>query len=348
MYDFPPNHYQPFFTGTKWSLFGWHSLVMIVGLGFMAYLIRKKRQPHFYDSMLVFAAATIMTAIFLSGDRTVSPLPEYIGLFVFAVWILTIGTIVRVLYRLEEQGDSEGAVLSVIAMVVSGGLLVAMLLPPIEQPRGPRRRTQCKNNLKQIGLALHNFHDTNSHFPVASSGEPPHSWRIDLLPYIDHLPMHKEYNFDHRWNERENNTIAKTKMKIFKCPKDRYEPGPDEYPTTAYVAVTGTNTIWPKDEGVQVRQITDGTSNTIMVVEACGQRIPWAEPRDISLDKTPTGVNLPGSKLNHSDGIVSSYHLFGANILMGDGSVRFLGEETDPQVLRSLITRNGGEEVSDF
>ncbi len=348
MYDFPPNHYQPFFTVTSWWLFGWHSFVMIAGLGFMCCLIRRKRQPHFYDSMLTFGAATLVTVILLSVDRSVAPLPEYIGIFIFVVWISAVSTIVRVLNRLIEQGDSEGAILSVIAMTISGGLLYAMLMPAIQQPTSPRRRNLCKNNLKHIGIGLHNFHHTYSQFPAAASGELPHSWRIDLLPYIDHAPMQKEYNYDLRWNKEGNESIAKTKMKIFKCPSDRYEPGPDGYPTTAYVAVTGLNTIWPDDEGGKIREITDGTSNTIMVVEACGQRIPWAEPRDVSFEDTPTGVNLSGSKPNHSDGIASSYHLGGARVLLGDGSVRFLSESTSPEVIHSLITRNGGEDYVDF
>jgi len=224
MYEFPLTHHQPLFTATKWWLFGWHSFVMIAGLGFMCYLLRRKRQPHFYDSMLTFGAATLLTVILLSVDRTVALLPEHVGLFIFVVWISAVSTIVRVLYRLVEQGDSEGAVLSVIAMTISGGLLIALLLPAIEQPRG-HHRPLCKNNLKLIGLGLHNFHHADSQFPAAASGEPPHSWRIDLLPYIDQAPMHKEYNYDLRWNEESNETIAKTKMKVFKCPNDLYDPG---------------------------------------------------------------------------------------------------------------------------
>jgi hypothetical protein len=99
---------------------------------------------------------------------------------------------------------------------------------------------------------------------------------------------------------------------------------------------------------MNLKTVTDGTSNTIAVVEACGHPVVWTEPRDIDLDQQAVGVNLPGEQPGRSRGVVSSYHHAGGHVGLADGSVRFVSEQIDPNVLRALLTATGGEPAGEF
>ena len=111
---------------------------------------------------------------------------------------------------------------------------------------------------------------------------------------------------------------------------------------------TGPRTVGESSTGTMIQSMTDGTSNTLLVVEACGAQIVWTEPRDVDVAAQPTGINLKGAKPQQSAGWLSSYHSHGTQVLMGDGSVKFLSQRTDPSVLKKLATKDGGEEVGDF
>jgi prepilin-type processing-associated H-X9-DG protein len=86
----------------------------------------------------------------------------------------------------------------------------------------------------------------------------------------------------------------------------------------------------------------------VLVVEACGKEIIWTEPRDLPLEETPVGINLPGEKPLTSAGLFSSYHRQGAHVLMADGSVRYLSDRTSPEVLEAILTADGGGPTPDF
>jgi prepilin-type processing-associated H-X9-DG protein len=107
---------------------------------------------------------------------------------------------------------------------------------------------------------------------------------------------------------------------------------------TAFVLVTGEGTAFPDGRGLRFDQITDGTSNTLMVTEACGQGIVWTDPRDVDVGRHPIAVNAPGSRSGRSPGILSSYHPSGAQVAMADGSVQYIPANIDPEVLRRLTT----------
>lgn len=95
------------------------------------------------------------------------------------------------------------------------------------------------------------------------------------------------------------------------------------------------------------KDVADGNSNTIQLVEACGTEIIWTEPKDVEVTHESLGINLPGRQSGTSIGIISSYHRGGANVLFCDGSVRFMNETTDKSVLRKLVTVRGGGRLPD-
>lgn len=225
-----------------------------------------------------------------------------------------------------------------LGLLVCCGILAALLLPAVQQAREAARRTQCKNNLKQIGLAMHNYHDTYRLFPAAhlndDDGEPRLSWRISVLPYMDEASRYNRYQFNESWDSPLNATLANPVPVTYQCPSF-----PKTGLNSCYAAITGDDTVLGSGKCVSIGSITDGTSNTLMIVEACKLGIHWMKPQDIDEDTFPGMDNPKG---------ISSTHFGGAHVLMTDGSVRFLSNQISPITLNALITRNKGETLMDF
>jgi prepilin-type processing-associated H-X9-DG protein len=243
----------------------------------------------------------------------------------------------------ESQGRSRLSriVGRIVIAVVALAVLFFLLLPGGGHSPESYHRTDCVSNLKQLGMALYNYHDNHKTFPPAyiadAEGKPMHSWRALLLPYCEDEKMHKlgeEYHFDEPWNGPHNRTLAAKAPDVFRCPSDEDHAG-----ETNYVAVVGDQTIWPGANAIAIKGIGDGTSNTIIVVETFESGINWLEPRDVTFEQALRGIqagNRPGISSNHSGG---------ANVLFADGSVHFLPDDTPPEILRGLLTASGGEKV---
>jgi len=245
--------------------------------------------------------------------------------------------------RQPGGGTSSLAVVLVVvfgAVLVCGGILAALLLPAVQAAREAARRSQCTNNLKQIALAMHNYHDVNKCFPPAvitdKDGRPMRSWRVAILPYLEQRPLYDAYNFNEPWDSPRNRVLGDAVPPVYRCPSDG-KPASTE---TNYVMIVGKGTVGGlPNEAVRLSDITDGSSNTIMIVEVTGSGIHWMEPRDLSVDDIGRMINDGSGKW------ISSNHPSGVNVALCDGSVRFLSEQIDAQTLRSLILRNDGTPV---
>ena len=217
------------------------------------------------------------------------------------------------------------------------GVLIALLLPAVQQAREAARRTQCKNNLKQIALALHNYHDTYGSFPPAvtysADGQPMHSWRVLLLPFLDEAPLYSRYKLDEPWNSPNNSAVGMSLPAVYACPS--HPPGMQPS-HTHYVALDGPQSVMNSKQPARIRDIVDGTSNTMMVVEAMDSQIQWTEPKDFDISQF--GGSAP-------DGM-SSFHAGGFHATFADGSVRFVSEYLGSQQLQAMSTINGGETVT--
>jgi prepilin-type processing-associated H-X9-DG protein len=240
-------------------------------------------------------------------------------------------------------GMSVGAIIIVVlaaalgVVLACGGILAALLLPAVQASREAARRSQCCNNLRQIALAMHNYHDTYKCFPPAviadKNGRPMRSWRVAILPFLEQSPLHDRYNSNEPWDSPSNRTLGSAMPPTYRCPS---EAGAGSMETN-YVMIVGKGTAGGlPNEAVSFADITDGTSNTILIVEVTGSGIHWMEPRDLSLEDIARGINDGSGKC------ISSNHPGGANIALCDGSVRFLSQTIDPVVLRSLILRSDG------
>ncbi|MFN0053082.1 MAG: DUF1559 domain-containing protein [Planctomycetales bacterium] len=250
------------------------------------------------------------------------------------------------------------------AGISSGGaavpVLVALLLPAVQQAREAARRTQSMNNLKQIALALHNYHDTYQAFPAGThqndklKADKRLSWQADILPYIDQAAVFNQIDFKKSWEDEVNARMVAVQVPVLLNPGVAAPRNP-QYASTHYVGLAGigndayTLPVRDKRAGVfgynrvtRIQDILDGTSNTIGVTEASKDYGPWSAggPSTIrALTKKPY--------INGPDGLGGPFR-GGMNVMMMDGSVRFVSENIDPNVLEALTTIAGGEAVGNF
>lgn len=238
----------------------------------------------------------------------------------------------------SSGGGGGGVAVIVVALVVllliCPGILIALLLPAVQQAREAARRMSSSNNLKQLGIALHNYHDVHGQFPPAvvkdANGNPLYSGRVLLLPYMEQQPLFNAWNPNEPWDGPTNRALSQTVIPTFQDPSNSTRNAPGE---TDYLFVSGTNTLFdPAVPKMNLGQITDGTSNTMMMIEVKGSGINWAEPRDLDMSAP---MPLPPS--SHPSGNV---------VLFADGSVHTMSKNVAPQQVHAMATRNGGEPVT--
>tara|TARA_R110002111_G_scaffold108086_1_gene166732 strand:- start:28762 stop:29733 length:972 start_codon:yes stop_codon:yes gene_type:complete len=309
--------------------------------------------------------------------------------------------------------------LVVIAIIA---ILIAMLLPAVQQARESARRSTCKNNLKQLGIALHNYHDTHQRFPCTihtnktwNSINPDHggSWLVHLLPFLDQSPLYNvlDFNLDpaHQAQTASGQYAYTVEIPGLICPSDTHEgfwtngmsvdattngqkravsnysacmgsqantPGGTHNNYFGHGAVTRADTMEPREiSGVighmswaaRIRDISDGTSNTIVVGEVrpeCSDHVRngWMHVNSMY---TGTGVAINFDTCEDSPGAASgtpnwftgqwgnsqgfkSKHDGGAHFLLCDGSVRFLSENLDMITYQRLGDRRDGQPVGEF
>lgn len=256
--------------------------------------------------------------------------------------------------------------LLVIAIV---GLLVGLLLPAVQAAREAARRASCTNNLRQMGLGLHNYHQAMGCFPPGGiehrsminpkTGRPygpsgrQLAWSLFLLPYVEQKPLYDKVDTGKPFDAPENAAAAATILPLYICPSAtnqrelREGRGPCDYGGIYGERITSPNNP-PKgmmlyDQALTVADCTDGTSCTLIISEDSGFRDgQWINGLNVfdqafAINKAPPFENDIRSK-----------HPGGANGLFTDGSVHFLKETMDLKVLAALCTRAGGEIVSQW
>lgn len=267
-----------------------------------------------------------------------------------------------------RPGDSAGLVRPLRATTA-----LMEKLPDVIAIEGPSERAaadaaqaarlaQMIDNLKQIGLAMHNYHAAHNALPPAvvhgPDGKPWHSWRILILPYLEQASVYDRYDFSQPWDGEGNRKLLGEMPAIYRAPID----GGGEDAFTNVAVVTGPRTPFPPDgtkladpklgdpagqgRRIRFRDITDGNANTALVAPVSPERkIPWTKPEDIVFEDKdtfpapgrPDGIATPYRDLEQPDGPAL------APILFADGSVRTISSTIGPRVLAALLTRDGGE-----
>ncbi|TWT58068.1 Type II secretion system protein G precursor [Thalassoglobus neptunius] len=303
---------------------------------------------------------------------------------------------------MRSRGFTLIELLVVIAIIA---ILIALLLPAVQQAREAARRTQCKNNMKQIGLAIHNYHDVYLQFPNANSGGLSYSSLsgsslfASILPMIEQASAYNLYDFNKGNADPENQEVVGQVLPFYLCPSSplrRQVPSCDTDSGRApgnYAACIGSkdfNQYWsfyrlprPELDGAIVytdstpgktkfRDFRDGTSNTMMIGETA-YNLPdykfssgdcagqsrysftyWASPYPGSTTATteydfnPRDIAEDGIFDTNWPRSFRSDHVGGVQFTFSDGSVHFISENIDAELLDGLATRSGGEIVGEF
>jgi len=248
---------------------------------------------------------------------------------------------VRVVSILEElqtgvraaKVEVNGSVVEASATVKIDAKTIGMdLSEAVQKVRNSAGRMSSVNNLKQLALAMFNYESVNGHFPAAAvydkSGKPLLSWRVLVLPYIEQDALYKEFHLDEPWDSDHNKKLLDKMPPLFGGTDETARKNNE----THYQTFVGKGAIFDGKKGKKIADITDGLSNTIMVVEA-KKAVPWTKPDDVSFDAGKLVPKLGGL----FDGIF--------NAAMADGSVHSFPLTIKEEKLRALITRNGGEVI---
>lgn len=197
---------------------------------------------------------------------------------------------------------------------------------------GVSARAQSSNNLKQLGISMHGYHDTHGFLPTPASlgkkGKKLLSWRVELLPYIEQDNIYKKFHHDEPWDSEHNLKVFKENPmpKVFAIPGTTNEADKK----THYQVFVGNGAIFDPTGPTKLADIADGTSNTFLVATAA-KAVEWTKPDDIEFDPKADLTKL----LLYKDGV--------AMVAFADGSVRAISEKVSGKALLAFVTRSGGE-----
>jgi hypothetical protein len=259
--------------------------------------------------------------------------------------------------RLTGRGLAITGIVLGIAFGLFGvaAVPIALLLPAVQKVREAANRMSSQNNLKQLALAIHNYHSTYNRFPPAvvysEDGKPLYSWRVLVLPFVEEDNLYRQFKLDEPWDSPHNKSLLPRMPRVFHDPA---LPESDRGETT-YLGLNGKGAIFWSDPkngldrlppaagekgkgrfvakpAIRMADVADGTSNTFMIVEA-EEAVPWTAPIDLQFD--PDGP-LPRFSSLHG----------GFQAAFADGSVRFFKKgQLDDKTLRLLIMMNDGQPV---
>jgi prepilin-type processing-associated H-X9-DG protein len=230
--------------------------------------------------------------------------------------------------KTAEVRSDQASVTAMLRVRVDPDKVIPSVVALIQKQRGEVRRQQSTNNLRQLAIAMHNFHGTYNRFPAAMicdrRGKPLLSWRVQLLPYIDQKALYDEFHLDEPWDSEHNKKFLDRMPRVFAA------QGEEKSNRTHYQVFTGKDTCFEGKKGIPINEITDGTSNTLLIVEAA-TAVPWTKPEDLPFDADKPLPKLGGVQPG------------GFNAAFADGSVRFLKADIKESTLRLMIQRNDGQ-----
>jgi hypothetical protein len=187
-------------------------------------------------------------------------------------------------------------------------------------------------------LAVANYHDTYGCFPPAyvadRNGQPMHSWRVLILPFLEQKELYDAYDFAEPWDGPSNRKLVNKVGNIYL----RSGLESDQIHTTSFVAVVGPQTMWHGSQPMNRSDLGDGTHDMLLAVEVPDGQFLWMEPRDLEFDRMSFRINDktgrgPGSRLG------------GARVVSVDGTLHTLPDDFDPDMLKAMLTANGGEKL---
>lgn len=262
-----------------------------------------------------------------------------VGIYITAV--LSIAALCLNRAKILRDGIWNAVLIIFIGIICPG-----LLLPNISTAREAARQATCHGKLKQIGLALHNYHDANKHLPSANicdkNGKPLFSWRVQILPLLECEDIYNSLKIDEPWNSPHNTKVLSQfkpnygpSYPYYECPSANHKN--NDF-TTNYIAVIGPGTAWRENGPVKFSDLPDERSHTVMkgshtvmAVEVVNSGVHWAEPRDLTveeaLERMKTGKGLR----------ISTAHPSVIKVLFADGAVRSLPAKMPISVWRKIL-----------
>jgi hypothetical protein len=212
----------------------------------------------------------------------------------------------------------------------------SLVTAPIRAAREAQGQRTCTRQLMMIALAMHNYLSSHDVFPPPATrdaeGRPLLSWRVHILPYVEQQALYNEFHLNEPWDSAHNKTLISRIPATYVCPLANEQLSASG--KTTYLVPRGKATMFPGPMGIKIKEITDGTTNTIMVVDANDESaVVWTKPDDWEVD---SALKLETVLGHHPGGFLTAF---------ADGSVRFIRSSVTLKVLRDLLTRNGGELV---
>lgn len=221
------------------------------------------------------------------------------------------------------------SLLTLVVLVATAGILSALLLPAVQYSgRTPSRRSACGNHLRQIAFGLQIYHSDYGSFPPAFTvdpdGKPLHSWRTLFLPYLDQQELYDKIRLDEPWDSEHNRGVA-VRIPTYSCPGD--------FNSLAYLAVTISGGSF--ENSSRLSEITDGISNTILVIEVEPRPVSWMQPVDFD-EAELERIMRDGFPTPHGDGF---------NVVLANASLQFIEQSLDKEQFKAMLT-GGGEPLS--
>jgi prepilin-type N-terminal cleavage/methylation domain-containing protein/prepilin-type processing-associated H-X9-DG protein len=267
-------------------------------------------------------------------------------------------------------GSAGFTLIELLVVMAIIGVLMALLLPAVQSARSAARRTQCLNNMMQVGLGLQNYESAwesfppgvvNSTGPIANTAQGYHfSWIVQLLPFLEQNSTAGHLNFERGVYDASNLTVRQVRLKTMICPQDS---GPsvidgiaqssyagNYHHTEAPIDVTNSGVLF-LNSAIRSEDIEDGASNTIAFGEKVigGGDLGWASGTRATLRNGATSLRggaagvVATAAVPDPVGGFSSHHIGGANFAFADGHVQFLNQNTPVNLLQSYLNRHDGE-----
>jgi len=229
-------------------------------------------------------------------------------------------------------------------------LFISYMAKSISQARSSARALNGHCHASIIALAVHNYASSSTgHLPLAAAGQPPHSWRIKLLNFLDQADLRRAYRPEVAWDVEPNAALSREYLKICQVPHplDSKRDASGRY-FTDFGLITGPGTAFPAGGAVTLTEIinADGLGQTLIFGECSGLRIVWTEPRDPDVSREQIGIEVLSKPGQTSNRLLSGYMPDGVITAFQDCSARVLSKKIDLKVLKALCTFDGNETIN--
>jgi hypothetical protein len=264
-----------------------------------------------------------------------------LGLLIVGAWAYVISS------RSRLWALVKASIVCVVCFIV-----FKSLLPGRTDPIESARRSVCKNNLRQIGVALNSYHERFGTFPPArtvdENGQSMHSWRVLILPFLGAEGLYEDYDFSEPWNGPQNRRLLDRIPEVYVCPSQ--EAQVESSHATSYVAVVGRETVIGDSEGRARYETAARIASVGMVVEFNTDEVAWTEPRDLNLDSAVAVLSSddPDRFDGHAGESMFYWAEYGRFILTTDGSTYFVSRVPCSEFWSEILTVGVGNDWSGF